>query len=433
MKDHLNSILKGDPKPGFGRTDIKKEEVVDEAKDIEAAFDGKDSDYKKLMKDLKRARIKVKDEDEMDGFTIFRLNGSDYAIDKMLNKYPDLQVNEKFKKRFVKNIKSIKKNARSLPLSRDYILNTDNLDKLTPMNNQMARAKLSTNYDHPKYGSGTEIETKKGAVLIKPEVAELYMKSRDRLPDPIKKNMDKMALRSPDGLFTVLQAALNDLQTGMIESITKVLDEDAVARAREKQDLARKHKAEIEREKEEIKSIRSEETILEGEPDMENKVNEKSMKDFNSTFKGSKSEFEKLKKDLAKNNMKVKIIKKYPDGQIDFFVQAKNPRFVKKIQKDIEKRYDASLSTIPESVQIDEKKIAGLEKKSKKSGVPYGILKQVYNRGMAAWRTGHRPGTTPQQWAFARVNSFLTGGKTRTTADKDLWAKASAAKKKKKK
>jgi hypothetical protein len=42
---------------------------------------------------------------------------------------------------------------------------------------------------------------------------------------------------------------------------------------------------------------------------------------------------------------------------------------------------------------------------------------------MAAWRTGHRPGTTPQQWAFARVNSFITGGKTRTTADKDLWAK----------
>ena len=81
---------------------------------------------------------------------------------------------------------------------------------------------------------------------------------------------------------------------------------------------------------------------------------------------------------------------------------------------------------------INEDKIAGLVKKSKKSGVPYGILKQVYNRGMAAWKGGHRPGTTPQQWAFARVNSFLSGGKTRTTADKDLWAKASAAKKKKK-
>ena len=70
-----------------------------------------------------------------------------------------------------------------------------------------------------------------------------------------------------------------------------------------------------------------------------------------------------------------------------------------------------------------EKKIAGLVKKSEKSKIPYGILKQVYNRGMAAWRTGHRPGTTPQQWAFVRVNSFITGGKTRTTADADLWAK----------
>ena len=81
---------------------------------------------------------------------------------------------------------------------------------------------------------------------------------------------------------------------------------------------------------------------------------------------------------------------------------------------------------------LTEKQIEGLKKKSEKSGIPYGILKQVYNRGMAAWRTGHRPGTTPQQWAFARVNSFITGGKTRTTADKDLWAKASAARKSRK-
>jgi len=73
--------------------------------------------------------------------------------------------------------------------------------------------------------------------------------------------------------------------------------------------------------------------------------------------------------------------------------------------------------------ELEEKKIAGLVKKAEKSGISYGILKQVYNRGMAAWKTGHRPGTTPQQWAFARVNSFLTGGKTRTTADADLWAK----------
>ena len=68
-------------------------------------------------------------------------------------------------------------------------------------------------------------------------------------------------------------------------------------------------------------------------------------------------------------------------------------------------------------------KVKGLENKSKQTGVPYGILKKVYDRGMAAWTGGHRPGIGQHQWAFARVNSFLTGGKTQKTADKDLWSK----------
>ena len=67
---------------------------------------------------------------------------------------------------------------------------------------------------------------------------------------------------------------------------------------------------------------------------------------------------------------------------------------------------------------------AGVKKKAEKSGMPYGILMKVYNRGMAAWRTGHRPGTTPQQWGMARVNSFVTKSSgTWGKADKDLAAK----------
>ena len=70
---------------------------------------------------------------------------------------------------------------------------------------------------------------------------------------------------------------------------------------------------------------------------------------------------------------------------------------------------------------IEEKALDGLKKKAEKSGIPYGILKKVYDRGMAAWKTGHRPGTTPQQWAYARVNSFATKSKgTWGGADKDL-------------
>jgi len=73
----------------------------------------------------------------------------------------------------------------------------------------------------------------------------------------------------------------------------------------------------------------------------------------------------------------------------------------------------------------------GLKAKSEKSGISLGILKQVYSRGMAAYKTGHRPGTTAQQWAFARVNSFITKGKgTWGGADKDLAAKAGGSAKK---
>lgn len=78
-----------------------------------------------------------------------------------------------------------------------------------------------------------------------------------------------------------------------------------------------------------------------------------------------------------------------------------------------------SFSSFSELVTEDVK--AGLQKKADKSGISYSILKKVYDRGVAAWRTGHRPGTTPSQWGYARVNSFITGGKTRTTADADLW------------
>ena len=79
--------------------------------------------------------------------------------------------------------------------------------------------------------------------------------------------------------------------------------------------------------------------------------------------------------------------------------------------------------------QLNEK-IKGLVKKAEKSGMPYSILKKVYDRGMAAWKTGHRPGTTPQQWAFARVNSFVTKSSgTWGKADKDLADKVRGAKK----
>jgi len=64
---------------------------------------------------------------------------------------------------------------------------------------------------------------------------------------------------------------------------------------------------------------------------------------------------------------------------------------------------------------------AAVRKKAEKSGMSYSTLMKVYRRGVAAWNSGHRPGTTPEQWGLARVNSYATKGKgTYHGADKDL-------------
>ena len=71
--------------------------------------------------------------------------------------------------------------------------------------------------------------------------------------------------------------------------------------------------------------------------------------------------------------------------------------------------------------KLDAQAEKGLKNKSDETGVPIALLRIVYRRGMAAWKSGHRPGAGQQQWAYARVNSFLTkqpgtwGG-----ADKDV-------------
>lgn len=63
----------------------------------------------------------------------------------------------------------------------------------------------------------------------------------------------------------------------------------------------------------------------------------------------------------------------------------------------------------------------GLKKKAEETGVPIGILRVIMRRGMAAWKSGHRPGTNSTQWGYARVNSFLTKGDgTWGKADKDM-------------
>ena len=63
--------------------------------------------------------------------------------------------------------------------------------------------------------------------------------------------------------------------------------------------------------------------------------------------------------------------------------------------------------------RIDSDKIEKvLMNKSKATGIPIEYIRKVMRRGMAAWKSGHRPGATQVQWGYARVNSFLTKSKT---------------------
>jgi hypothetical protein len=80
---------------------------------------------------------------------------------------------------------------------------------------------------------------------------------------------------------------------------------------------------------------------------------------------------------------------------------------------------------------INEKTDVMIKNKAKASGISASILRQVYSRGAAAWKSGHRPGVSQQQWAAGRLNSFITGKGGARKADADLWAKAKKSKKRK--
>ena len=124
-------------------------------------------------------------------------------------------------------------------------------------------------------------------------------------------------------------------------------------------------------------------------------------------------------KDKQEKEMKKEQVDNYPTSDI-----AKHKKDVATDPKMGEKK------PVHLGAKMTYEAIQGLKNKADKTGMPYSILKKVYDRGMAAWRGGHRPGASQQQWAFARVNSFVTKSSgTWGGADKDLAAKVKGSKK----
>jgi len=62
--------------------------------------------------------------------------------------------------------------------------------------------------------------------------------------------------------------------------------------------------------------------------------------------------------------------------------------------------------------------------KARSTGIPLDVLERVYEKGRAAWKTGHRVGATPEQWGYARVHSFCVLGCTAFASDFPLLEEA---------
>src|SRR5210317_1565978 len=126
-------------------------------------------------------------------------------------------------------------------------------------------------------------------------------------------------------------------------------------------------------------------------------------------------------------NEKHKAIKPEPNpetGEVPLTIGIANKLLKDKAEKEAKKKED-----MKEEMRLYVESIAAVKNKAEKTGMPYSILKQVYDRGMAAWKGGHRPGATQVQWALARVNSFVTKSSgTWGGADKDLAKKVRGSK-----
>ena len=67
------------------------------------------------------------------------------------------------------------------------------------------------------------------------------------------------------------------------------------------------------------------------------------------------------------------------------------------------------------------REIAKLASKYYKTKINPNVLIKVFDKGLAAWRDGHRTGASQFAWGYSRVYSFLVGGKTVWLGDPDLF------------
>jgi len=62
----------------------------------------------------------------------------------------------------------------------------------------------------------------------------------------------------------------------------------------------------------------------------------------------------------------------------------------------------------------DSPKARFINRIAKETGIKRSLIEKVYDKGLAAWRVGHRPGVQQHQWAAGRVYAFVVGADSST-------------------
>ena len=114
------------------------------------------------------------------------------------------------------------------------------------------------------------------------------------------------------------------------------------------------------------------------------------------------------------------------------------PGFENKPRSDTQKEsaedvYEGLLEVIVAILneELSKKTKETLKKKAEKRGLTPGSVYAEFKKGLAAWATsGSRSGMAQHQWAMARTNSFLKGGKARQV-DAAQWKQVQKFRKKK--
>ena len=146
---------------------------------------------------------------------------------------------------------------------------------------------------------------------------------------------------------------------------------------------------------------------------------------FKGLSKKDKEERERVIKRRSK--MDSDDPKAYKGFKSDKGVKTKPSKWNAKFKKMYGELSEENKKVVHEAMSAKIKK--ALKNKAKKANAPQGALTTVYNKGLAAWRTGHRPGASQHAWAMGRVNSFLAGGPARKV-DSAQWNKVKKHRKK---